>query len=96
MLQVLWLLMNIEKTFDISWLDLITTNSEKEFGNKNEDYILVDLKDVKELLFPMMTRHLVFRREKIVAKSTVEMKILDLNPVDLIRELYRDNLNNSL
>ncbi|MBB5254192.1 amidohydrolase family protein [Sulfurisphaera ohwakuensis] len=96
MLQVLWLLMNIEKTFDISWLDLITTNAEKEFGNKNEDYILVDLKDVKELLFTMMPRHVVFRKGKIVAKSTVEVKVLDLNPFDLMRELYRDNLNNSL
>ncbi|AWR96850.1 amidohydrolase family protein [Acidianus sulfidivorans JP7] len=87
MIQVLWLAMNIEKQFDPSWLNLITVNSEKEFGGKNEDYVLLDLESIEELLTTMLPRFAVIRKGKIVAKSTIEMKVLDLNPLNLIREL---------
>ncbi|BFH74048.1 amidohydrolase family protein [Sulfurisphaera javensis] len=96
MLQVLWMAMNIEKEFDPSWINLITRNAEKEFGYKNEDYILVDVNSIEELISTLIPRRAVIRKGKIVAKSTIEMKVLDLNPLSLIEELKGENFNTSL
>ncbi|ARM75405.1 hypothetical protein B6F84_04750 [Acidianus manzaensis] len=87
MLQVLWIAMNIEKEFSPKMIELITVNAEKEFGNKNTDYIIFDAENLEEVMFTLPSRREVIRNGKVVAKSSQETKVLDLNPFEIMRKL---------
>ena len=87
MLQVLWMAMNIERTFNPNWISLITINSEKEFGNKNYDYVILDAKNLVEAFSTLLPRWGVIRKGRLVAKNSDYPRVLDQNPYNLMREL---------
>ncbi|EZQ10354.1 hypothetical protein CM19_04190 [Candidatus Acidianus copahuensis] len=90
MLHVLWMAMNIERNFDLSWVNLITENAEKEFGVKNVDYVVLEAKSVVEGLSTLLPRWGVIRKGKIVAKNSMEPKVLDLNPMEILRTMLNE------